>query len=229
MRRLYGPCVLLLAFAPVLLAAPPEAPAKLTGRAGKPVLFDVKVEAGKKLGWAPGFDRAACPVLRLYSDDPAVMSFLALPDASGVYVLTWWTGGETAYSQTTITVGGPPAPAPAPPPVPGPVPPTPRVYYFLIVRPDGPAAPAFTEAMGRPAWKLLTVQGHQYKDKTVSGAARDVGFAVPAGTPLPCVVTLSTEGGVSRVVRPAVPLPTTDAAILDLPKSVPTADCEGVK
>lgn len=111
---------------------------------------------------------------------------------------------------------------PKPPPVVDPpVPPKPTVYYFLVVRPDGPASPAFTKTMSLPAWTELRKAGHSAKDKTLTEAVA-LGVKLPDGTTLPVVVTLqeSADKKSSKIVRPAVALPTTDEAILDLPKGV---------
>lgn len=133
--------------------------------------------------------------------------------------------GELTRADFVVLIGAPPVtppidpPATPPPPVNPPAKP-PTSFYFLVVRSDGPADPDFTKIMGLPAWGRLRDSGHQFKDKTVTTAAKDLGLTLPAGTPLPCVVTLSVEGGVSKIVRPAVPLPTTDADVLALPTLV---------
>lgn len=205
-------------FVGTLCAAPPDVPKELPAKPGKPVLFDVKIEAGKQLGWAPGFDKNRCPVVRLHSDDPATLSFMAIPDETGDFYVTFWTVGEGKFSQTVIKVGGAPVPPPVDPV--DPQPPPPSVYYFLVIRADGPADPAFTKAMGLPAWAELRKKGHQFKDKTVSAAAADLNLTLPPGTALPCVVTLSVAGGASKIVRGPVALPTTDAGVAALPEGV---------
>ena len=130
-------------------------------------------------------------------------------------------GGEQATAEFVVVVGDAPnLPPITPGPQPEPKPPdSPASYYFLVVRADGPADPAFTAAMGLPAWGELRKKGHQFKDKTVSAAA-DLALALPPGTALPCVVTLSTAGGVSKIVRGPVALPTTDAGVAALPEGV---------
>lgn len=130
--------------------------------------------------------------------------------------------GELTVVDTAVVIGVPPPRPKDPDPNPKPKDPAPpaRGFYFLIVRPDGPAAPEVTRALGLPAWAALAKQGHQYKDKTQSAAAADLGLTLPAGTPLPCVVTLTVADGVSRVARGPVPLPTTDAGVAALPEGV---------
>lgn len=113
-----------------------------------------------------------------------------------------------------------PTPAPNPPPVDPPTTPAPvpAVYYFLAIRADGPADPAFTRAMALPAWDQLRFLGHSVKDKTIS-EAKAIGYVLPAGAPLPAVVTLqvSADGKRSTVVRHAIAMPTTDDGVLKLP------------
>lgn len=110
-------------------------------------------------------------------------------------------------STVTVLVGGA-APKPPDPPKPDPpVPPTGKLY-FAIVRPDGPAAPAFTKIMSDPAWFELRQAGHQIKDFTVAESRR-LNIPVAAGTTLPVVVTLQTGATESKVIRPAIPLPVT--------------------
>lgn len=136
-------------------------------------------------------------------------------------------GGDQVKRRFAVVVGDvllPPIPVkpPVQPPPPMPVNPPPADpaagYYFLIVRPDGPASAAFTRVMADLAWAKLTADGHTFKDKTATEAAA-LGVVVPADK-LPAVVTLSVQGGKSTIVRPAVALPTTSAGILELPKGV---------
>lgn len=109
----------------------------------------------------------------------------------------------------------PVTPAPKDPPAP-----PPTSLYFLVVRADGPASPAFTKAMSLPEWDALRAAGHRVKDRT-AGEAAALGVTVPP-LALPAVVTLrpSPDGKTSTVVRPAVSLPTTGGGVLDLTKGV---------
>jgi hypothetical protein len=153
---------------------------------------------------------------------PGEQRYIFQATKAGVYVVGFVTVGEGEIVFCTITVGGvppkPPVPPDPPTPPDPPVPPT-GTYYFLVVRPDGPASPAFTAAMALPAWGELRTKGHKFKDKTVT-EAKALNLELPAGTQLPCVVTLATEGGVSKIVRGPVPLPLTDAAVRALPEGV---------
>jgi hypothetical protein len=132
---------------------------------------------------------------------------------------------EHASASFTIVVGGagttPVKPTPTDPPTDPPDTPDPKptAYYFLIVRPDGPASAEFTRTMGLPAWDALRKAGHLVKDKTLAEAV-GLGLSIPGGTTLPTVVTLVQGETKSKVVRDPVPLPTTDAAVQDLPKGV---------
>lgn len=94
-------------------------------------------------------------------------------------------------------------------------------FYFLVVRPDGPASAAFTKAMALPEWGTLRLAGHKVKDRTVTEAADILGSAAPVPAP-GVVVTLvvSADGKSSTIVRPAVALPTVGSAVLELPKGV---------
>lgn len=130
--------------------------------------------------------------------------------------------GEPAF--TTVIIGNPqPEPPPVPPgPGPGPNPQPGGAYYFLLIRADGPASPAFTQIVSDPAWNKLRMKGHSIKDKTVTEAAA-AGVKLPNGTTLPVVVTLqlSADGTTSKIVRPAIPLPDTAAGIEALTNDLP--------
>lgn len=128
---------------------------------------------------------------------------------------------EHAMAEFVIVVGAPPVVEPPPKPTDPPKPIPTSSLYFLIVRSDGPASPDFTRTMSLSAWSDLRKAGHSVKDKTLTEAA-SLGLKLDDGTALPCVVTLreSADGKTSAVVRKAIPLPTADAAILELPKAV---------
>lgn len=129
--------------------------------------------------------------------------------------------GNLTRREFAVPVGqtGTPPPKKTDPPATPPKTDPAATYYFLIVRPDGPAAPMFTAAMRLKGWEQLRAAGHLVKDYTVKDAAK-AGFTVADGTPLPAVVTLRENETSSVVVRGPIALPTTDAAILELPKGV---------
>lgn len=155
-----------------------------------------------------------------------VLEFAGKPRAYRIELLeiTVADGVPTVREVTrdvTVTDG---AAGPVDPPPVGPVdpvdpPPPSASLYFLLVRPDGPAAPGFTAALDLAEWDTLRAAGHRVKDKTASEAAA-LGFAVPAPQ-LPAVVTLREGPTGSAVVRGAVPLPTTGAGVLALPTLAP--------
>jgi hypothetical protein len=126
-------CLLLLLMAGPAWAAPPKVPEAVPASPGEVVTFEVTVEKGKELGWQTTFGPKSCLLVRLYSDDPAVYSFLAQPKASGSFGVAFWTVGEKKGS--TVTIGGgptppqPPGPGPAPP---GPTPPGPSPDPALV-------------------------------------------------------------------------------------------------
>lgn len=128
--------------------------------------------------------------------------------------------GKLTRRPFVVPVGNPTTPAPKDPPT-TPVPKDPpgkTAYFFLIVRPDGPAAPAFTKNMALPAWDTLRAQGHLVGDKSVTDAKAWV--SIPAGTTLPVVVTFREDEANSYEVRGPIALPDTNAAILKLPEGV---------
>ncbi len=128
--------------------------------------------------------------------------------------------GEQTQGEFVVVVERGGTPVPDPKPKDPPPPPADGKFYFLVVRPDGPAPPAFTAAMGLPEWDTLRAAGHKVKDKTAA-ESKLLNVIVPDNQ-LPAVVTLRTaaDGETSTIVRPAVPLPTTGAGVLDLPKGV---------
>lgn len=106
----------------------------------------------------------------------------------------------------------PPVDPPGNPPVDPPT--TPTSLYFMIVREDGPASPAFTRLMSLPAWATIRGKGHSVKDFSLTDA-RKLNAVIPAGTVLPAVIVLKIEGGVSRVVRPAATVPADPLKLLE--------------
>jgi hypothetical protein len=134
--------VCLTLFCGAAAASPPVVPKAVPAKAGEVVTFEVKVEAGKELGWNATFPPADCLLVRLYSDDPAVYSFLAQPKKDGGFGVSFWTVGEKAGA--TLVVGGP-APAPVPPPAPPPPPDDPLAKRLKAAY-DADPAPQKAEA-----------------------------------------------------------------------------------
>ncbi len=214
-------CFLVLAAASAVGAAPPvELPSEVKGEVGTFVTLRGKTD-GKVVRFVALDSGLAVFPADLLADKKATVVSAAKPGRYRVLAYSSVKDDPTEEATVTVVIGDaplPPDPKPPEPKPPEPKPPGPVTYYFLVVRADGPADPAFTAAMGLPAWAGLRTKGHQYKDKTVSAAAADLALTLPPGTALPAVVTLSTAGGVSKIVRGPVAMPTTDvgvAALLD--------------
>lgn len=216
MRSVLSLAVLCL-FPLSILAAPPEAPARVVATVGKPKTFAVKYD--KPFAYAPGYDAAKCPVFKLESDtETGTTTFLAFPDEPGEYHVILWTVGEKGYTRVVIVAsdaGAAPPPKKNPPTPPDPPAPA-TSLYFLIVRHDGPASPAFTSAMTLPEWATLTKAGHNYKDKTATEAAL-LGVKIPAGTALPVVVVLRPRADGKSDQLLIVPFPASGDGITALP------------
>ncbi|MBY0457657.1 MAG: hypothetical protein K2V38_09990 [Gemmataceae bacterium] len=167
-------------------------------------------------------------LFREFDPDPAVYRARAIGYEAGVYKVAFFISKNNKVvlvGETEVAYGTPPKPPPGtdpdkPPPDGGKDPPvdpppgTPAKYYFVVVRPDGPASLDFIKTMSRPGWGKLTVAGHAYKDKTVTEAA-GIGIHLPTGTALPCVVTLrvAADGKTSTVERGPVPVPDDPATL----------------
>lgn len=140
MIRLVPVLGLLLTPSPGALAQPPAIPPAVVTEAaaakvpalpaqpvkakvGELVTFEVRGEA---VGYQAAFDAADCLFVRLYSDDPKVLTFLAQPKRAGAFGVVFWEKGEIRGVTLPITTGEPPAPPkppePAPPPPPAPNP-----------------------------------------------------------------------------------------------------------
>ena len=126
--------------------------------------------------------------------------------------------------QATVTVAGP-KPTPVDPPTKpddpkDPAPVDPWVTHFLVIRPDGPAHPSFTQVMLSPAWGELARAGFEYSQVTLT-EARSI-LKVPEGTVLPAVVALkiSPDRKKSKKAGEIVALPDNNAALLKLPSIV---------
>ena len=122
--------------------------------------------------------------------------------SSKLLVVTIGKGGDT---KPPVVVDPPVEPPPAS-----------GKYFFLVVRPDGPASAEFSKAMALPEWQTLRAAGHKVNQRTATEAA-SIGAVVPASQ-LPAVVTLSVsaDGKTSTIVAPARPFPTTGPAVLKL-------------
>lgn len=96
-------------------AAPPAIPEKIETTVGGTEFFDVKLEAGKTLGMVQHFEKSDCVLVRLWSDDPAVQSYMIVARKAGTFHVAAWTVGEAKGVKLAIVVGGSgPGPVPAP-------------------------------------------------------------------------------------------------------------------
>lgn len=144
-----------------------------------------------------------------------------LPDGRYKFVgVATNSNGDQVRKDFSVVVGTPKPPPADPPDDPPPDDPAGKLY-FLVVRPDGPAAPSLTKIMSLPEWQSLKGAGHSVGMATAKEAI-PLRLGIPSGTTLPVVVTLrvSADGKSSVVVRPAIALPTTGEAIAKLPEGV---------
>lgn len=213
--------LVLTAVCGLVWSAPPTVtlPAKVEGEAGDfiPVVATTTGEAVKYVALDPGLKVFPSAFLK----DPKTTVVLG---AKGQYRLLAYTGTADGPSEPVIVlvvIGGATEPPKKDPPKKDPPIGT-SGYYFLLVRADGPASPDFTKVVSNPAWNQLRMKGHSVKDKTVTDAKK-LGVSLPAGTQLPCVVTLKVDmdGGESSIVRQAVPLPSTEDEINKLTDDLP--------
>lgn len=213
--------LLVALWASCALAAPPEVQKEVPAKVGQPVRLVVKT-AGE-IGFQQTFDDDDAFFDELVAKDGA-RRFMFQSNTPGRYPVVFWTPGEKAGVTATFVVGpaggtvpgNPPTTPTDPPAAPG------GPLYFMAIRPDGqPASPEYTRIMSLPAWGTLRAAGHSVADRTVSEAAA-LGVVVPPGTAMPCLVTLRIrpDRSWSDVVRGAVPLPSTEAAIIALPGGV---------
>lgn len=202
--------------------APPELtiPAEI---AGEPITF-VEVRAKTDAKWVryvtldPGL--AVFPS-NLLADKSVTVVVASKP---GRYRVLAYAGNDEGGAEaiTTLVIGNatvtpPPKDPPTEPDKPA-DPPTSGKYYFLVVRPNGPASAEFAKAFADPAWDELRKAGHTVKEMSVEDSLK---FYRPAdGQGLPFVVTLTTGQTPVKVLAGPVPMPKTGDAIRDLPKGV---------
>lgn len=217
MRRRFSGAILAVCLAVPAWAAPPsvDIPAETVATTDFTVVVPKTDAKGVSYIGLSGVD--PFPSALLKDSKTFVLPTRGLPAGRYVFAGVASLNDEHTVFRFAITVGKPPVlPPPVDPPV-DPPPPERVFYYFLVIRPDGPAAPAFTRTMSMPGWEKLRGLGHSIKDKTVS-QARLLNVNLPAGTPLPCVVTLKINATGSVIARGPVALPTTDDDIVALPE-----------
>jgi hypothetical protein len=147
-------------------------------------------------------------------------TFVAFGEPGRSFKVLAYTAVDSEPSEPAVivvTVGGKPKDPPTKDP---PVTPVPQDgFHFVVVRPDGPADPAYTRTMARPEWQALRAAGHRVSDKTQREAAR-LGITLPGGLQLPLVVALRVDGNESVVAGDPLPFPTTPDEITALPGRV---------
>lgn len=205
--------------APAIVHLSPKGLAKVTASPGPITVFAKFIDGGAGYEERTFKEKNVWRIQSLGTEDGGRMEIAYIPVGA--------TTDEEIIVKTVDVEGNkgpqPPPDKPPPdkpPPDPQPVPVKP-LYYFLIVRPDGPASPEFTKVMSDPAWAELQKAGHSVKDKTLTDAGK-LGLTLPVGQPLPTVVTLvvSADGTKSKVVRGPINLPTTSDGIRRLPEGV---------
>jgi hypothetical protein len=214
--------VLLALATPAAWADPPKVtvPAEVAGDVGAFLLLKAETD-GKAVRFYPvdpGLNQFPAGLL---TDPKAAVFTAARPGRYRVLAYSGNADGPSDPATSVLVVGGA-APGPVDPGKPAdPKPPVPPAgLFFAVVRPDGPASEAFVEAMGNPGWKKLEAQGHRFKEYTLTEAKDKLNLGVPAGTALPCVVTLRPDKVRSEVVGDPRPLPRTEADVLKLPEGV---------
>ncbi len=216
-------------------ADPPKVtPSVVDAKVGVPFL--IRVESSKKVGIDGGLDPKKFDVAEVIVGS-GVYFITPLEGSQGSHKVRYWTIGDKIVrtihldekppaedsftiplvSVINIKVAGEVKQPPKRPDDPKQPPAT--GYYFMLIRSDGAADPSFTKIIRDPSWAKLVELGHQVKDFQLQDAVR-FGAKLPDGTSLPCIITLRTDGSVSRVVRGPIPLPSDSQGILDLPKGV---------
>lgn len=154
-------------------------------------------------------------VFREYDPDAKTIRLRVVGYTAGKYYLRAITCRDNKLSDpvtVTVVIGGA---KPDDPVKPDPVKPEPAtVYYFAVVGPSGPVAPATAAVMKLPAWDELRKAGHTVNyfpvDELNSGLTRP--------TSLPAVMVLKKQGDKWTDTGSTKPLPTTDDAIRGLLK-----------
>lgn len=151
-----------------------------------------------------------------------ILPVVGLKDGTYRFVAFGSKDDEHTVVEFSVVIGKPTTPPdkpPEPPVEPPPdKPPVTGKYYFLVVRPNGPASAEFAKTFADPAWDELRKAGHTVKEMTVQDSLT---FYRPAdGQGIPFVVTLTTGQTPGKVLAGPVPMPKTPEAIRELPKGV---------
>jgi len=210
MKR-FLPLACLAVFAALGFAGPPlKIPSDLKPVAGY-VRFTPETTA-KSVVYIPLDAAYPFPSEELKDPRRFILPVIGLKDATYRFAAVGTLDDEqtVAFFSVTIGKGGT---APVDPPT-DPAPTPNAKFMFLIIRPDGPAAPEFVEAMKNGEWANHRKAGRLVKDMTLT---ESIGvYKVPAGTTIPMVVTLKIVDDKSTVASGPIPLPTTSEGIKNL-------------
>lgn len=154
-------------------------------------------------------------VFREYDPDAKTIRLRVVGYTAGKYYLRAITCRDNKLSDpvtVTVVIGGA---KPDDPVKPDPVKPEPAtVYYFAVVGPSGPVAPATAAVMKLPAWDELRKAGHTVNYFPVD----ELNTGLTRPTTLPAVMVLKKDGDKWVDTGSNKPLPTTDEAIRGLLK-----------
>ena len=195
-------------------------PTEVRGSVGEWIVIPAEVEGGApKWKLPPGLDEVN--LAAIFSPDCLAKAKGKVVKASApgrFTVLSWNAKGDVASDLATCTViiTGAPTTPPSPPTDPGqPLPPEEGTLYFMVVRPDGPAAPEYTRIMSMPEWQTLKDKKYLVGDFTLTEARKYLSIA--DNVRLPCVITFWDTGKKSTIVRQPIGLPATGGGVLSLP------------
>lgn len=196
-------------------AAPPvvTVPKEIAGDVGDFVAVKAEVQDGKAVKFVPLDSGLKLFPAGLLSDPTATVVTSA---KAGRYRILCYSGNADGPSDpvtVTVVIGGA---VPIVDPVkPDPVKPEPTaVFYFAVVGPSGPVAPATADVMKLPAWDELRKAGHVVNyipvDELNSGLTRP--------STLPAVMVLKKQGDKWTDTGSTKPLPATDEQVRGLLK-----------
>jgi hypothetical protein len=207
--------ILLLLVAAAAQAAPPvvTVPAEVAGEVAAFVVVKAAVTDAKAVKFVP-LDSGLSVFPSGLLSDPTVTVVVA--QRAGRFRILCYSGNADGPSEpavTTVVIGGATVPI-IDPKDPDPVAPPTTAFYFAVVRPDGPVAPATAAALRLPAWDALRAAGHLMKDFEAS----KLPTGVPVPPMIPAVVTLkrNADGKTWTVLDGSKPLPTSDTQVKDL-------------
>lgn len=215
MKRIAA-AALLLAFCVPSFAQSVKLPKTASGLPGQWIVIPFETVDGgaPKVRLGPGLEFVNLAALIPDLDPNKIKGRVVVSLIPGQYTFEAWNAkGDVASDISTciVTVVG--TPPQKPPTDPAPIPT--GKYFFMIVRPDDAPKKPYVDYMGNAGWDTLRAAGHSVKDYTLTESSR-WGLTLPAGTALPCIVTLATQGANSVIVRGPIPLPP-PSEIVNLP------------